>query len=165
MKYIMPIVCFFILGFVTNEVLFDRDDGRTDADAFFNVRFVLKEELNGPTEELKDVYDGEEEAALRLYKEENVAMHVSEDFLSSYAFYDLVERAYDNGYTLETGSMTIDKVEPDEGMYEATVEVSYSKEDESGTVNMEADLETNQDGKVTDIEYSTYNELYRAIGV
>lgn len=139
-----------------------------------NIRSFLSELLNGPSEEQEQLIKGPgSEGDLKKfteklgeYKVEHVKPYLSERFfeelLNTNGTFNFLRIAQGNDYELKVEDITL---EERENYYNFTVKVSYTnnKSNESKTMNVKGHAQTNEEGKVTSIQYINFEEFRAAL--
>jgi hypothetical protein len=177
-NYFKPLLLLGILllaGGCTNS---EEAGNRSEAsESEQNVRTFLQNVFTGPNEEqenlLELMYDGElekHEEEFAEYIQEHFKPYLSERFLENYVVLSngalrFVQRAYPD-YVLEVEDISLEEKEGVEGGYIFTVKVSYTNKesDKSVTVDVEGNIYTNEEGKITSIRYmDDVEELQNAL--
>ncbi|WP_226577378.1 hypothetical protein [Halobacillus litoralis] len=148
-------------------------------DSESNIRKVLNEIFNGPGEELEEIYDDlnpgnkeEYERSIKTldeYIQVNLKPYFSEeatgqdgDLVESYNY---LHASHKHGYELNIHDITIEESRTAENSYSFTVEVTAVKNGRKDrkTIPVRGVIQTNEEGKMTDISYSNDRELLYVI--
>lgn len=145
-----------------NEVESDREQ---------NIRAVLNELLNGPSEEQEKILegpDGDLEKYVKRFDEYNnehfkpyLSERFYEGFLNTNGTLMFLRLAYPD-YELKTEDITL---EERENYYTFTVNVSYTnnKSKESKAMNIKGNVQTNEEKKVTSIHIVNFEDFRTAL--
>ncbi|ARI75681.1 immunoglobulin domain-containing family protein [Halobacillus mangrovi] len=132
-----------------------------------NIRSFLNELLNGPSEEQEQLLKGpgsegdlkEFTEKLGEYKVKHIKPYLSVETNGTFHFLRI---AQENDYELKVEDITL---EERESYYKFTVNVSYThnKRNESKTMNAKGHAQTNEEGKITSIQYINFEEFRAAL--
>lgn len=137
-----------------------------------NIRVFLNALLNGPSEEQEQLIEGPEgdlkkfTERLDKYNEENFKSYLNERFFQSFlntnGTFGFLRIAHGNDYELKAEEITL---EEKENYYKFTVKVSYTNNDsnESKTLNVKGNAQTNEEDKVTSVQYINFEEFRAAM--
>ncbi|MEC3884900.1 hypothetical protein GLW00_12420 [Halobacillus litoralis] len=172
-KYLKPL---FLAGILLLSVgCTNSEDAETHAEengSEENIRTVLEHSFTGPDEEQEKLIEGPEgdveEYAKELgdYREENFKPYMTERFFENYLVNTnralMAQSLAHPNYTLSVEDI---EMEEEEDYYTFTVEVSYmdNESNESKTVNVEGHAQTNEEDKLTSIQYSNFEDLRTAL--
>lgn len=166
-KYFKPLLLLGVLllsiGCTNSE---DAGNNAAKSESEQNIREVLQKLLTGPNDEQKQIIEGSngdlEEYANQLseYYQENFKPYLSERSFENYIVngngaWRFVRMAHPN-YKLKVNDID---VEEKDNYYSFIVEVSYISSNESKTVNVKGHAQTNEEDKVTSIQFINSEDL------
>lgn len=166
-KHFKPLILLGILllvgGCANSEATGDNSGGaKGQSEAEQNIETVLENIFTGPNEEQEKLFEFDEDVErkgerLSEYYQENFKPYLSERFLESFinanGSIQFLIIAHPN-YVLETEEITL---EEKDDYYTFAAKVSYTNKesDESETMTINGNAQTNKEGKVTSIRYHT----------
>ncbi|REJ07137.1 hypothetical protein [Halobacillus trueperi] len=168
-KYLKPL---FLLGILLLSVgCTNSEDAGTEAEesgSEENIRTVLQHTFTGPSEDQEKIingYDGDTEKlaeALSDYNVKHFKPYMSERFFEDYVVntnqaMTFLRMAYPD-YKLEVDNI---EMEEKENYYNFTVDVSYTdnSSEESKTMNVKGNAQTNEDDQLTSIKFSNFEDI------
>ncbi|WP_226577400.1 hypothetical protein [Halobacillus litoralis] len=173
-NYLLPLTLLGILLLAAGctEVGNSSDESESQNQGEDNISTVLENVFDGPGEEQEallasdsDVEDKGEK--LDEYYKENFQPYMSESFFERFVntngAWTFLQPAYPE-YALIVDEITLEEKD-EEGHHSFTVKVSYTNNEsgESETMTVEGTAYTNEDGKLTSIQYINDEELRTAL--
>ncbi|MFK3959213.1 hypothetical protein [Guptibacillus hwajinpoensis] len=166
-KFFKPLLLLGILllsmGCTNSE---DAGTNAAKSESEQNIRAILQKLFTGPNGEQKQLIEGSngdlEEYANQLseYYQENFKPYLSERSFENYIVngngaWRFLRMAHPD-YKLKVNDIN---VEENDNYYSFTVKVSYTKSNESKTVNVKGHAQTNEEDKVTSIQFINPEDL------
>lgn len=166
-KFLKPLLLLGILllsmGCTNSE---DAGSNAVKSESEQNIRVVLQKLFTGPNDEQKQIIEGPngdlEEYASQLseYDQENFKPYLSERYFEDYIVNSSgawrFVRMADPDYKLKVNEIN---TEENDNYYSFTVKVSYTSSNESKTVNVKGHAQTNEEDKVTSIQFINPEDL------
>ncbi|MGP4077390.1 hypothetical protein [Halobacillus sp. K22] len=156
---------------VGNNSSSSNEENSEGSESKQNIRTVLQNIFNGPNEKQEKIFSsselGKEKSLEKLveFREENIKPYVSENLYEGMINTNgatIPLRMAHPDYKLKTEDIMI---EAQENYYKFTVKVTYTnnKNDDSTTMEVRGHAQTNEEGKVSSINYNNLEELLSSL--